>query len=259
MKRQAISKKIRFEVFKRDNFTCQYCGKMAPDVVLEIDHINPIANGGDNNILNLITSCHDCNRGKGKRTLKDNQELKKQQQQLKELSKKKEQLEMMMKWKEELDSFDDMQVEKIEAINDEYSFSKHGKETIKKYIKKYGFEEVYESMKIAIDKYYKQGDQKTFEEAFNKVGGILHNRQAQKDNPMLYEINKLNYKAVHSFHYFDSRKFKRLLFAYKELLNNEDIETINNFIDTSKNWTEFRGYFNDWFVELFGENSEERL
>ena len=258
MKRQAISKKIRFEVFKRDNFTCQYCGKMAPDVVLEIDHINPIANGGDNNILNLITSCHDCNRGKGKRTLKDNQELKKQQQQLKELSKKKEQLEMMMKWKEELDSFDDMQVEKIEELG-EYTFSKYGRDLVKKYIKKYGFEEVYESMKIALEQYFVSGDKNSGEMAFQKLGGILHNRQAQKDNPMLYEINKLNYKAVHSFHYFDSRKFKRLLFAYKELLNNEDIETISNFIDASKNWTEFREYFNNWFGELFGANVEERL
>ena len=51
--RKAISKKLRFEVFKRDNFTCQYCGRMAPDVVLEVDHINAVANGGDNNILNL--------------------------------------------------------------------------------------------------------------------------------------------------------------------------------------------------------------
>jgi 5-methylcytosine-specific restriction endonuclease McrA len=29
--RKALSKKLRFEVFKRDNFTCQYCGRAAPD------------------------------------------------------------------------------------------------------------------------------------------------------------------------------------------------------------------------------------
>lgn len=53
----SISKKIRFEVFKRDNFTCQYCGKNPPNIVLEIDHINPISKNGDDNINNLITSC----------------------------------------------------------------------------------------------------------------------------------------------------------------------------------------------------------
>lgn len=60
--RKPISKKIRFEVFKRDKFTCQYCGRSAPDVILEIDHLNPVINGGDNDILNLVTSCRDCNR-----------------------------------------------------------------------------------------------------------------------------------------------------------------------------------------------------
>ena len=55
-KRRKLSKKIRFEVFKRDNFTCQYCGRKAPDVVLEVDHIIPVAKGGKNNIMNLITS-----------------------------------------------------------------------------------------------------------------------------------------------------------------------------------------------------------
>jgi len=32
--RKTISKKIRFEVFKRDSFTCQYCGKSAPEIIL---------------------------------------------------------------------------------------------------------------------------------------------------------------------------------------------------------------------------------
>ena len=45
-KRKALSQKIRFEVFKRDSFTCQYCGRKAPDVVLQVDHIVPVAKGG---------------------------------------------------------------------------------------------------------------------------------------------------------------------------------------------------------------------
>ena len=67
--RKSLSKKVRFEIFKRDGFTCQYCGKQPPDSTLVIDHINPIANGGDNDMLNLITSCEDCNQGKGARLL----------------------------------------------------------------------------------------------------------------------------------------------------------------------------------------------
>lgn len=63
--RQPMSKKLRFDVFKRDGFICQYCGNCPPAVVLEVDHINPVANGGKNSVDNLITACFDCNRGKG--------------------------------------------------------------------------------------------------------------------------------------------------------------------------------------------------
>jgi 5-methylcytosine-specific restriction endonuclease McrA len=62
--RKPISKKARFEVFKRDGFTCQYCGSHPPDVVLEVDHIEPVSGGGSNDADNLITSCFNCNRGK---------------------------------------------------------------------------------------------------------------------------------------------------------------------------------------------------
>ena len=69
MKREQITKKIRFEVFKRDNFTCQYCGKNPPEVTLEIDHIEPVSKGGTNNINNLLTACFKCNRGKSNNLL----------------------------------------------------------------------------------------------------------------------------------------------------------------------------------------------
>lgn len=62
--RAAISKRLRFDVFKRDGFVCQYCGSHPPAVVLEVDHINPVSNGGATDIDNLITSCFACNRGK---------------------------------------------------------------------------------------------------------------------------------------------------------------------------------------------------
>lgn len=67
--RKALSKKIRFEVFKRDSFSCQYCGANPPDVILEVDHITPVALGGDNGMDNLITSCFPCNRGKAANSL----------------------------------------------------------------------------------------------------------------------------------------------------------------------------------------------
>jgi hypothetical protein len=63
-KREQVSKRTRFEIFKRDYFTCQYCGKTPPKVVLHIDHILPVSKGGKSDRGNLITSCADCNLGK---------------------------------------------------------------------------------------------------------------------------------------------------------------------------------------------------
>jgi hypothetical protein len=63
--RVGISKKQRFDVFKRDGFVCMYCGAHPPAVLLEADHIHPVADGGTNDIDNLVTACENCNRGKG--------------------------------------------------------------------------------------------------------------------------------------------------------------------------------------------------
>ena len=68
--RVVLSKRQRFEVFKRDNFTCQYCGRKPPDVILEVDHVCAVVSGGTNEDYNLLTSCFDCNRGKGSSPIK---------------------------------------------------------------------------------------------------------------------------------------------------------------------------------------------
>ena len=68
-KRKSLSKKTRFEVFKRDGFQCAYCGQSPPSVVLEVDHIEPISKGGTDDVNNLITACFDCNRGKSNNEL----------------------------------------------------------------------------------------------------------------------------------------------------------------------------------------------
>lgn len=61
--------KDRFEFLKKFNFTCQYCGRKAPEVVFHIDHIIPRSKGGNNNLSNLTLACDDCNIGKGNKSL----------------------------------------------------------------------------------------------------------------------------------------------------------------------------------------------
>lgn len=61
----AISKKLRFEVFKRDGFRCTYCGRPCSVTVLQLDHVIPRKDNGADTMDNLTTSCVDCNQGKG--------------------------------------------------------------------------------------------------------------------------------------------------------------------------------------------------
>ncbi len=74
--RKAISTKLRFQVFQRDGFRCKCCGKIAGDgVELQVDHIQPVAKGGTNDLQNLQTLCRECNSGKRTETV-DFEEVK---------------------------------------------------------------------------------------------------------------------------------------------------------------------------------------
>lgn len=60
----AVSKRVRYEVFRRDNNRCRYCGATAPETPMTIDHAVPTALGGSDDPSNLVTACRDCNAGK---------------------------------------------------------------------------------------------------------------------------------------------------------------------------------------------------
>lgn len=63
--RDAVPARLRFLVLKRDAYRCTYCGKTAgPGVVLHVDHVIPVADGGPTTEDNLVTACDECNLGK---------------------------------------------------------------------------------------------------------------------------------------------------------------------------------------------------
>ena len=57
----------RFNVFARDNNTCQYCGEKLPRSELNLDHVVPRSQGGLSTWENMVCSCFTCNRVKGGR------------------------------------------------------------------------------------------------------------------------------------------------------------------------------------------------
>jgi hypothetical protein len=66
---RSLAKSIRFEVLRRDSFTCTYCGRQPPEVKLQVDHVVPWSKGGTHELSNLRTACRDCNLGKSDRLL----------------------------------------------------------------------------------------------------------------------------------------------------------------------------------------------
>jgi hypothetical protein len=60
----AVSKHLRYEILRRDNYTCRYCGASAPTVPLRVDHVTPAVLGGTDTPDNLTTACEPCNTGK---------------------------------------------------------------------------------------------------------------------------------------------------------------------------------------------------
>lgn len=154
-KRPSLSKSTRFEVFKRDSFSCQYCGKRSPDVVLHVDHIRPVSDGGSSDLMNLITSCQECNLGKGCKKLSDSSAVSRRMNQASELQARREQIEMVAKWQRGLSELEDLQYK--EACSFFASLSGGwGVDSpvvgpqIRTYISKHGLSEVMSSMRSAL-------------------------------------------------------------------------------------------------------------
>lgn len=58
----------RYNIYLRDDFSCQYCGKRFRSEELTFDHVVPVARGGGKSWENIVTCCVKCNHTKGGRT-----------------------------------------------------------------------------------------------------------------------------------------------------------------------------------------------
>jgi hypothetical protein len=61
----------RMKVYERDGYSCRYCQKQLTRFTATLDHVKPIAEGGDNSLENLITACLGCNSRKNRKPLGD--------------------------------------------------------------------------------------------------------------------------------------------------------------------------------------------
>ena len=204
IKRKSISQKIRFEIFKRDKFTCQYCGEEAPKVILNIDHINPVKNGGDNDFTNLITSCFDCNSGKSARLLDDNHVVKKQKKSLNELQERRNQIEMMAQWREDLLCVNDLKVDKLCGFilkGWNYKLDIENKRKLQTILNKFELSLVYDATERAFDHYSDTPCEDAKSYAFSKIGGICYNmtNDVRNEFQLLYKMADMIFDEIEKY------------------------------------------------------------
>jgi len=257
-KRVAISKRVRFEVFKRDNFTCQYCGRSAPDVILHIDHISPVAGGGTAEIINLVTSCLECNLGKGARELSDDSALQKQRSQLAELNERREQLEMMVQWREGLRSIDEDAVAKLEDLFEQLTgrvFSDHGRKKVKGWLRRHAFGDLYAAMEDAAQTYWKdpEDEEEQAEQAskvFNYTPGIISAQKRNADRPWMKDLYYAR-AIIRNRHYCNDHKAIELLEeAYEAGIH---VEELKEHAKQSRSWTAWHRSLREWIDEIYEE------
>lgn len=264
-KRKALSKKTRFEVFKRDSFTCQYCGQKAPDVVLNVDHILPVKEGGTNELLNLITSCFPCNNGKRARKLDDNSVVARQRDQLQYVQERKEQIEFMLEWKKSLENVEEEYIQMIigyvETKITPYTLNDNGKTNIIGWLKTFKVEEILEAIDISAKKnikyYTEQIHQESIEIFISKIKGILHTKRMK---PIAQRVAYINGIGRNQIHNWDERLCKIILNQYAKALSDygkqeyeilDDLENeIKPFTIKARKWDEWKNQMNHWISNI---------
>jgi len=226
--RKPVGKTLRFEVFKRDSFTCQYCGAKSPDVLLELDHIHPVADGGGNEVLNLLTSCVDCNRGKGARLLSDESLLAKQRRTLEELQERREQIEWMMECYRAAKSKEDIEWEALskhvsaqltKRVDDGHGWClENGRVSagLRKQLKKLGLAHMLEATDTAFE-YYSDVDT-----ALSKIVGIAIIKHREQTDPDYAIKSQVLNAAKRRCSYFTDSQARPLIEQARELGANKD-------------------------------------
>lgn len=243
-KRKAMGDKLRFEVFKRDQFKCQYCGKASPDVILHVDHINPVSKGGDNDILNLITSCRDCNSGKSDRLLSDTTALDKQRKMLEELDEKRKQLQMMLNWRDELKDFNNEVAQSVADYFEKFvdgvaSVNEMGLGFINKWLKRFEVSELLQAIDDLNPIYTKDKHLDT-SVMFDNIPKIANfNRKGDAEKTACYIRGILRNRIS----YVDYQK--SVAWLVEALNNGVDEDDLKELAKTVKNWTQFREAMED--------------
>jgi hypothetical protein len=233
---RSVTPRTRFEVFKRDKFSCQYCGRKAPDVILNADHIHPVSEGGTSDLMNLVTSCAECNGGKSDKLLADDAAVTRSRAQAETSEERRQQIEMMANWQVELAALEP----EIAAVNAvisklaKHSLTDTGIKSARSLIRKFGLEEVMQSVAIAFDRYGGDG-------YWSKVPTILRYRKADRDDPDRSALLRAYNNAVRDlpYHQINYNHCRRVIEGWHDA-GHDALAMLRGIQGHAKWWSRFR-------------------
>jgi hypothetical protein len=235
-------------------------------VILEVDHIEPVSKGGTNDLLNLITSCRSCNRGKKDIKVSDTDALDKQREQMEELERRREQIRMMLKWRKSLDDLDneisESIIKYIESKISGFKLSDQARANINNLSKKFSFKEILDAVDTSAQKHltYFHGelDKSSVDEYVSKIGGILFTKNK---SPIEQKVAYIKGIAKNRFGYFDPEKASIILQNYVKALQyyGWDENTILNDLENEvvpktkeqKNWSQWKNLIEKWTDDIY--------
>lgn len=265
MARQPVRKSVRFEVFKRDSFACQYCGAKSPDAVLEVDHITPVANGGTNDILNLVTACRSCNSGKSDRSLSDATAIERRRNQLEELEERRQQLEMLHQWHM---SLVDLEGHAVELAGELWfqstgragsSLTDNAAAELRKLIKRYGFDDVCISIKDAAEAASRSSrpQDEACSESFWKIGRFIAVRKAIRNEPHLERLFYIRGILRNRVHLYSSAEWQSLNILKEAYSLGVAVDWMEQTAKSVKSWSDWKWLMQDAIDKCQAEEDEE--
>jgi hypothetical protein len=248
-KRKSLSKKLRFEVLKRDLFKCRYCGKTAEEVPLHVDHVIPVASGGTNVIMNLVAACESCNLGKKAIPLDDRSVASKARKQAELLQEQKETIEMMAQWRAGLVDLAgqkaDLLIKHWDAKTPNLRLAGFDRADVGKLLRKYSYEEVADAMDKAATQYLEfecdgSCTPQSFEKALGKLPAILKWDRRFKEDPDLETL--FYFRAIarkRCPNYFPEREAMELLKEAREA--GVSMDDLRDAAIGAESWAQFDG------------------
>lgn len=242
MASKTVTPKTRFAVFERDRFTCQYCGKSAPDIELQIDHVVPVSKGGSNAAKNLVTSCQKCNAGKGAEPIDNTPTVCAEQEQVGVVDDTKA-AKMAQLHKET-----NLRSGEVDAICDYFGsywgceVTDSGKASVRKLLKSFGFDLTMQSTVTACDSYSDR------QKAFDKIGGIATITKRKHEDPKRYWAMRL---VSELDKVFPGKKYKWDLVKFLTSDHVDFRPDDNSFPEYVKSWGSYKDYADllSWLIE----------